>query len=71
MGSKRTSLKVFRIMRNLTQAEFAEKLGYSRSQYALIEQGKRNGTQDFWQKLQEVFSVNDCAMWELMKTDEE
>lgn len=68
---KRTALKVFRVKQKMTQAEFAEKLGYSRSQYALIEQGNRNGTQDFWLKLQERFSIDDCAMWELMKVDDE
>lgn len=71
MATKRTALKVFRVKQKMTQAEFAEKVGYSRSQYALIEQGNRNGTQDFWNKLQAAFDIADSEMWELTKIDGE
>ena len=64
---KRKNLKVFRAKQDLTQAEFAKKLNYSRSQYALIERGDRNGTQAFWNTLQNIFNVPDAEMWELMK----
>lgn len=67
---KRWALERFRRDQRMTQEEFAIAIGYSRSQYALIEQGKRNGTQDFWAKLQARFCVEDCAMWELMKIGE-
>lgn len=67
---KRWALERFRRDQRMTQDDFAKEIGYSRSQYALIEQGKRNGTQDFWTKLQTRFCIEDCAMWELMKIDE-
>ena len=65
--NKRKNLKVFRAKHDLTQAEIAEKLNYSRSQYALIERGDRDGTQAFWNNLQAVFGVSDEEMWKLMK----
>lgn len=64
---KRKNLKVFRAKQDLTQAEIADKLNYSRSQYALIERGDRDGTQAFWNNLQAVFNVSDEEMWKLMK----
>lgn len=65
----RTELKVFRVKQNMTQEEFAEKIGFSRSQYALIEQGNRNGTIDFWDKLKSTFNIPDSDMWNLMKNE--
>ena len=65
--NKRKNLKVFRAKQDLTQAEMSGKLNYSRSQYALIERGDRDGTQAFWNNLQTVFSVSDEEMWKLMK----
>lgn len=69
MADKRTALKVFRVKQKMTQAQFAEKLGYSRTQYAMIEQGNRDGKQDFWNKLQTVFNIADSEMWSLMQVD--
>lgn len=71
MTTKRTTLKVFRVKQKMTQAQFAAKVGVARSVYALIEQGKRNGTQDFWNKLQAAFDISDSDMWQLTKTDEQ
>ena len=67
--TKRNNLKVFRVKHDLTQAEIADKLNYSRSQYALIERGERDGTQAFWNNLQAAFSVSDEEMWKLMKKE--
>ena len=69
--ARRWALERFRRDNRMTQEDFAKAIGYSRSQYALIEQGKRDGTQEFWKKLQARFNVEDCAMWELMKIDEQ
>ena len=69
--AKRTALKVFRVKHKMTQAEFAEKVGCSCSMYALIEQGNRTGTLDFWQKVKTAFNISDAEMWALTKIDEE
>jgi transcriptional regulator with XRE-family HTH domain len=66
----RTNLKLFRIKHNLTQAEFAEKLGCTASLYSVIEVGKRNGSMTFWQNLQQAFNVEDSKMWELTKVEQ-
>lgn len=50
----------------LTQAEMADKIGVSRSQYGMVEQGRRQGTHEFWKKLQCAFDVPDNEMWQLM-----
>ncbi|MGN0804389.1 MAG: helix-turn-helix transcriptional regulator [Candidatus Coproplasma sp.] len=71
MATKRIELRVFRVKQHMTQAQFAEKIGCSRTHYALIEQGNRNGTQDFWNKLQAAFNIADAEMWELTKIDGE
>lgn len=66
---KRTALKVFRVKQGLTQAQCAEKIGCSCSLYSLIEQGKRAGTIDFWNKLKTAFNVSDADMWGLTEVD--
>lgn len=67
---KRKALRNFRVSLDLTQAEFAEKIGYSRSVYSLIEQGKLNATQKFGLAIQKAFSVPDSDMWEMLKMEE-
>lgn len=67
----RTKLKVFRVQRHMTQAQFADKIGYRRQSYAAIETGKREGQQAFWNELQKAFDVPGATMWELMQNDEE
>lgn len=62
---KRMNLKVFRIRQGLTQSEMAERVGYDRVSYALIEAGVRNPSVDFFTKLQAAFDVPNEKMWEL------
>lgn len=38
---ERTELKLYRLRQKLSQAEFAKKLGYSRAQYARVENGEQ------------------------------
>ena len=66
----RTNLKVFRTQQKMTQSEFAKAVGCSLSQYGMIEQGRRDGKQSFWTKLQTTFNIPDSKMWELVKLDE-
>lgn len=54
----------------MKQAEIAEMCGVSRNTYRYIEQGKRDGSQAFWRKLQREFNVPDSEMYLLMKLDE-
>ena len=66
----RTELKILRIKHQLTQAELAEKVGVSYATYNLIEQGKRKGSTEFWEKLQQVFNITDAEMWQLYANKE-
>lgn len=71
MSKTRLNLKIFRMKMMLKQEEMAEKLGMSRSHYASIENGSRNGTQEFWFNLQKVFDLSDEEAWGLMRKNED
>ena len=51
----RMKLKLFRIKKRLSQDKFAEKLGYSRGQYRLIESGEQPISPKFLVAFVEVF----------------
>ena len=46
------------------------KTGVSRTTYAHIENGNRDGSQAFWNAFQREFSVPDSEMYALMKPKE-
>lgn len=61
---KRIALKQYRIGRDMTQDEMAEKIGVDRATYSAIENGNRDGGRAFWMKLQAAFpELEDAAMW--------
>lgn len=64
----RTNLKLLRVSKKMTQAEFADFIGVDRGRYSGIESGVRNGRVDFWTKLQAAFPAANIG--ELMKVDE-
>lgn len=66
---KKTELRVLRAKFGLTQAGMADKLGINRSTYSLIESGKRNGSSEFWIKLQRAFGYSDTEIMELIKCE--
>ena len=68
---KRIKLKQFRIGLDYTQERMAKTLRVSRVQYSQIENGRQNGTHQFWCNLQDAFDVPDEEMWGLMKRKEE
>lgn len=53
----RTELKVFRVKQGLTQAQFAEKIGFSRGQYARFENGDAETTLRFLRALEKAFNI--------------
>ena len=66
----RTGLKLLRVKNHLTQSEFAEKVGCSRSAYSFIENAKRQGNEQFWNRVQREFNIPDAEMYSLMRQDE-
>lgn len=66
---KRTNLKVFRVRKNLTQAQIAEIIGVDRQVFAAVESGRCEGRLSFWEALQKTFKLSPDEIWSLMKTD--
>lgn len=66
----RENLKDFRLMKRMSQREFAKAFGYSFGMYQQVESGIRDGSQDFWNALQKHFGIADADMWKLMKLTE-
>lgn len=65
----RTTLKLFRIGKHLTQKKIAGEIGVSRATYSFIERGIRSGNFEFWENLQKAFGVPDEEMYKLQKKD--
>ena len=63
----RHNLKVFRVDRNMTQQDMADKFNISVSTYHLIEQGIRRGSMEFWTNFQNEFNLDDATMWRIQK----
>lgn len=66
----RYKLYMLRCSKKLTKGEMAEKTGVSRVTYTLIENGKRDGSQAFWEAVQREFEVPDEKMYPLMQKSE-
>lgn len=65
----RNNLYDFRVARRMTQESMAETIGVKRARYAAIENGTRDGRQDFWIAFQRAFDVKDAEMWRLILND--
>lgn len=63
--AKRVGLKMLRSKYDLKQSEIAARLGVTTSNYCRIEQGKRNGTLEFWQAVQREFNLKGDEIWNL------
>ena len=63
----RNNLYMFRCEQRLTKKAMAKKTGVSRTTYSLIENGERDGSQEFWDTLQTEFNIPDSKMFNLMK----
>lgn len=65
----RMNLRILRIRHNLTQSEMAQRVGYDRASYSLIEDGTRNPSIEFFMNLQEAFNIPDAEMWALTRLE--
>lgn len=68
---ERRNLKLLRVSRGLTQAQAAERIGVSRSNYIGVERGTAGASKRFAAKLQKAFGIPDEEMWTLLKTLDE
>lgn len=62
---KNKGLVKLRVDHDLTQPQAAEKLGVSTTTYNLIENGKRRGSVEFWQRVQTEFNLDGEEMWKI------
>lgn len=67
----RMNLKLFRVKQGMTQAGFAKAVGYSRGQYAKIENGEKNMPLKLLENIQAKFNVSNADLLELAKTETE
>lgn len=54
----RERLREARINRGMTQQQVADEIGVSLRYYQLIEQGKRDGSFEVWDALEDLFEVH-------------
>lgn len=66
----RHNLYMFRCENKLTKTKMATRTKVSRTTYAKIENGERDGSRAFWNNLQREFNVPDSEMWNLQKLEE-
>lgn len=69
--AKRLKMVSLRGGKGLTQDDIAKRLDITRETYSRVERGDADGTVGFWCKMQEVFSLSDNEVWELVKDGKE
>lgn len=67
---ERHNLYLFRCDNKLTQGEMAKRCGVCRTTYANIENGKRDGSLKFWNRVQAEFNVSDPLLRTLQKRED-
>lgn len=68
---ERTNLKIFRIRKKMSQAKFADELGYSRNHYARIESGLHEVPLKLLVALSEKYGMTLDEARALTKNDED
>lgn len=61
--------KEFRENLGLTQKEIAKDLNCSIAYIKKIEAGERKGSIAFWNKIQNVYKIENSEVWRLAKSD--
>lgn len=62
----RKNLKEARIAKGMTQQQVADKIEISLIHYQKIEEGSRTGSFDIWDKLEDLFSIHQRKLRELL-----
>lgn len=62
----RKNLKAARIEKGMTQQQVADKIGISLIHYQKIEEGSRTGSFDIWDNLEDLFSIHQRKLRELL-----
>ncbi|MCI7790036.1 MAG: helix-turn-helix transcriptional regulator [Lachnospiraceae bacterium] len=62
----RKNLKAARIEKGMTQQQVADKIGISLVHYQKIEEGSRTGSFYIWDNLEDLFSIHQRKLRELL-----
>ena len=62
-----SNLKKFRKKIKMKQEEVAKIINYSRQYYSCVERGKKRGSVEFYQRIQDKFDLTDAETWVLTK----
>lgn len=62
----RKNLKDARIAKGMTQQQVADKIGISLIHYQKIEEGSRTGSFEIWDSLEDLFSIHQRKLRELL-----
>ena len=63
----RMKLKLLRVAKGMSQDEFSKAIGFSRTYYNAVENGKHNGSLKFWKAVQTFCNVPDAEFADMMK----
>lgn len=66
---KNKELIKLRVDHDLTQTDMAIICGVSGGTYNLIENGKRRGSKEVWQRIQKHFKLGGEQMWKLQNPE--
>ena len=66
---KNKELIKLRVDHDLTQTDMAKICGVSGGTYNLIENGKRRGSKEVWQRIQKHFKLGGEQMWKLQNPE--
>lgn len=65
----RKRLKILRIEKDMNQEEFAKAIGFSRTYYNAVENGKHAGSLKFWKAVQQFCNVPDEDFKKIMEKE--
>lgn len=67
----RLKLKQFRVGKGMTQESFSQAIGFNRTYYGAVENGKHEGSMKFWKAIGRRFAIPMSEVVELMDDGEE
>ena len=65
----RLKLKLLRTEKNMNQEEFSKAIGFSRTYYNAVENGKHPGSLKFWKAVQNFCDVPDSEFKTMMEKE--
>lgn len=67
----RLKLKKLRVGKGMTQEVFAREIGFYRTYYGAVENGKHEGSMKFWKAISKRFAIPMSEVVEMMENGDE